>query len=69
MTETEVRECPECGAKMIEGSDRTLGDAFRCNRPKPKRLERNTYRIQPYVCDKCGYIEFHQEKGKVVSRD
>ncbi len=47
---------------MLPGQEENLDDAFRCTRPKPKKQERYGYKIQSYVCDDCGYIEFYKEK-------
>jgi len=58
----EVKKCPKCSGKMVEGSDETLDDAFRCTRPKPRKLKKYTYRIESYCCESCGYIEFYKEK-------
>ena len=63
---SEVKKCPKCGGKMVEGSEQTLFDAFRCTRPDPKKLkERHGNKIQPYYCKKCGYTEFYRQvKGE-----
>lgn len=61
---SEVKKCPKCSGKMIRGSEQTLDDAFRCTRggtEGPQRLEKYNFRIQPYYCENCGYIEFYKE--------
>ena len=63
----DVKKCAKCGGKMVKGSDQTLDDAFRCTRggtEGPKRLEKYNFRIQPYYCEECGYIEFYKENRK-----
>jgi len=54
MIEREVKKCPKCGGKMVEGSAQTLSDAFRCTRPDSKKLEdQRVDKIQPYYCKGC----------------
>lgn len=60
----EPKKCSKCGREMAKGSEQTLNDAFRCTRggtEGPERLERYDFRIQPYCCENCGYIEFYKE--------
>jgi predicted nucleic-acid-binding Zn-ribbon protein len=61
----EVKKCPKCAGKMARGSEQTLDVAFRCTRggtEGPERLEKYNFKIQPYYCENCGYIEFYKEK-------
>jgi hypothetical protein len=69
MNKNEVKKCPKCHGKMVRGSEETLDDAFRCTRGGAlgsRRLERYDFKydfkIQPYCCENCGYIEFFKEK-------
>jgi predicted nucleic-acid-binding Zn-ribbon protein len=62
MGETDVKKCPKCGGRMLSGSDQDLDDAFRCTRPKPKKLERLGFRVISHVCENCGFIEFYKER-------
>jgi len=57
-----VKKCAKCGGKMVKGSEKTLNDAFRCTRPEPKKSKQYGFKIQPYYCELCGYIEFYREK-------
>jgi len=56
-----VKKCPKCSGRMIKGSEKTLNDAFRCTRPDSQKLEQYSFKIQPYYCERCGYIEFYKE--------
>jgi predicted nucleic-acid-binding Zn-ribbon protein len=61
----ETTKCPKCHGKMTRGSEQTLDDAFRCTRggsEGSKKLEKYNFKIQPYICEVCGYIEFYKEK-------
>jgi predicted Zn-ribbon and HTH transcriptional regulator len=69
MNESEVKKCPKCDGTMIKGSEQTLDDAFRCTRggtEDPTKLEKFDFRIQPYYCESCGYIEFYKEMKEGV---
>jgi len=62
---SKVKKCPKCGGEMIRGSEQILDEAFRCTRggtEGPARLEKYGFRIQPYCCQSCGYIEFYKEE-------
>ena len=61
---SEVKKCPKCEEVMIKGSEQILNEAFRCTlggTECPERLEKYSFRIQPYCCQNCGYIEFYKE--------
>jgi len=61
----EAKKCPKCDGKMVRGSEQTMDDAFRCTRggtEGPKKLEQYDFKIQPYYCEDCGYIEFYKER-------
>ena len=65
MNEGKTKKCPKCYRKLVGGSEETLDDAFRCTRGGNRgsvRFERYNFKIQPYYCEKCGYIEFYKEK-------
>jgi hypothetical protein len=50
---------------MDKGSEKTLDKTFNCTRggsEGSQRLERYDFRIQPYCCEDCGYIEFYKEE-------
>jgi len=61
---SKVKKCPKCSGKMVIGSDQNLNDYFRCTRPPPdsKKHEQYDYKVQPYFCEICGYVEFYREK-------
>ena len=60
----EAKTCPKCKGTMVTGSDQNLNDNFRCTRPLPESQKRRQldYKVQPYCCEDCGYIEFYKEK-------
>ena len=61
---SEGRKCPKCEGVMVKGSEQVLDETFRCTRggtEGPERLEKYDFRVQPYCCQNCGYIEFYKE--------
>jgi len=38
----EVKKCPKCCGKMVEGSEQNLNDSFRCTRPPSDSNMSNT---------------------------
>ncbi|MDH5447847.1 MAG: acetyltransferase [Candidatus Bathyarchaeota archaeon] len=64
MSGKEVKKCPKCDEKLVEGTAEIFGNTFGCTRA-PENLEAlQGEKIQTYYCKKCGYLEFYKEKKK-----
>ncbi|MCW3981814.1 MAG: hypothetical protein NWE81_01680 [Candidatus Bathyarchaeota archaeon] len=58
-------KCPKCSGEMVEGAKAAFGDVFGCTRREKEKPEaQRSDKVQPYYCEKCGYIEFYKEIRK-----
>ncbi len=58
---SEVKKCPKCDGRMAKAEEEALGSFFGCTR-NPKYIEAlKGKKIESFLCNNCGYIEFYKK--------
>ncbi len=55
------KRCPKCQGRMTIAGEETFGDFFGCTR-NPEYIEAlKGKKIESFLCNNCGYIEFYKK--------